>query len=86
MRYHFGSCFFTKQHLKFGENQADNLAAVFNRFILDFGAFFSVFYWFLVLYTLCPLSIVILILLFDQSAKNRRKSHINLFLTAAGFA
>lgn len=30
----------SKSHLKFGKNQADNLTAVFNRFILDFGAGF----------------------------------------------
>ena len=29
---------YTKHHLKFGKNQADNLVAVENRFILDFGA------------------------------------------------
>ena len=26
-------CFYTKHHLKFGKNQADNLVAVENRFI-----------------------------------------------------
>jgi len=31
---------YTKHHLKFGENQADNLVSVENRFILDFGADF----------------------------------------------
>ena len=35
--------FYTKHHLKFIKNQADNLAAVFNRFILDFGADFFLY-------------------------------------------
>ncbi len=34
----------TKHHLKFGKNQADNLAAVENRFILDFGADFFLYF------------------------------------------
>ncbi len=34
------SLLYTKHHLKFGKNQADNLVAVENRFILDFGADF----------------------------------------------
>ena len=36
---------------KYRKNQADNLAAVENRFILDFGADFSCIYWCLVLLT-----------------------------------
>ena len=35
---------YTKHHLKFGKNQADNLVAVFNRFILDFGADFFLYF------------------------------------------
>ena len=35
---------YTKHHLKFGKNQADNPAAVFNRFILDFGADFFLYF------------------------------------------
>ena len=39
-------CFYTKHHLKFGKNQADNLAYIgFRR------RFFPVFYWCLVLVT-----------------------------------
>ena len=33
--------FYTKHHLKFRKNQADNLVAVFNRFICDSGTDFS---------------------------------------------
>ena len=36
--------FYTKHHLKFGKNQADNLVAVFNRFIWDFDADFFLFF------------------------------------------
>ncbi len=35
---------YTKHHLKFGKNQADNLVAVFNRFIWDFGADFFLYF------------------------------------------
>ena len=35
---------YTKHHLKFGKNQSDNLVAVFNRFILDFGADFFLYF------------------------------------------
>ena len=35
---------YTKHHLKFGKNQADNLVAVENRFILDFGADFFLYF------------------------------------------
>ncbi len=36
--------FYTKHHLKFEKNQADNLVAVFNRFICDFGADFFLYF------------------------------------------
>ncbi len=36
--------FYTKHHLKFRKNQADNLVAVFNRFICDFGADFFLYF------------------------------------------
>ncbi len=35
---------YTKHHSKFGKNQADNLVAVFNRFIWDFGADFFLYF------------------------------------------
>ncbi len=35
---------YTKHHLKFGKNQADDLVAVKNRFILDFGANFFLYF------------------------------------------
>ena len=35
---------YTKHHLKFGKNQVDNLVAVFNRFIWDFGADFFLYF------------------------------------------
>ncbi len=41
--------FYTKHYLKFRKNQADNLVAVFNRFICDFGADF--FLYFIDVYT-----------------------------------
>ena len=36
--------FYNKHHLKFGKNQADNLVAVENRFICDFGADFFLYF------------------------------------------
>ena len=36
--------FYDKHHLKFGKNQADNLVAVENSFILDLGADFSLYF------------------------------------------
>ena len=41
---YFEFFFYTKHHLKFGKNQADNLVAVENRFILDFGADFFLYF------------------------------------------
>ncbi len=40
----FRTAFYTKHHLKFGKNQADNLVAVENRFICDFGADFFLYF------------------------------------------
>ena len=39
-----GRKLYTKHHLKFGKNQADNLVAVENSFILDFGADFFLYF------------------------------------------
>ena len=36
--------FYTKHHLKFRKNQADNLVAVENRFICDFDADFFLYF------------------------------------------
>ena len=40
---------YAKNHLKFRKNQADNLVAVENRFIYDFGADFFFIFWCLAL-------------------------------------
>ena len=69
MRYHFGSCFYTKHHLNLKKIKPIISQLFLTGLYWISAQIFPIFYWSLVLYTLCPLSVVILILLFDQSVK-----------------